>query len=42
METIRRFENWAAPFVLALIGAAGLAYLVAAKPHRRLAEVVER
>jgi amino acid transporter len=36
------YQVWAAPFVLALIGAAGLAYLVAAKPHRRLAEVVER
>jgi amino acid transporter len=36
------YQVWAAPLVLALIGAAGLAYLVAAKPHRRLAEVVER
>ena len=36
------YQVWAAPFVLALIGAAGLAYLVAAKPQRKLAEVVER
>jgi hypothetical protein len=29
------YQVWAAPLVLALIGTAGLAYLVTAKPHRR-------
>ena len=35
------YQVWAAPLVLALIAAAGLAYLVVAKPHRRLAEGAE-
>jgi amino acid transporter len=30
------YQVWAAPIVLALIGVAGLSYLVIAKPHRRL------
>ena len=30
------YQIWAAPLVLALIAGLGLAYLVAAKPHRRL------
>jgi hypothetical protein len=29
------YQVWAAPLVLTLIGTAGLAYLLAAKPHRR-------
>ena len=32
------YQVWAAPLVLAIIGVAGLAYLVIAKPHRRLSE----
>jgi amino acid transporter len=31
------YQVWAAPIVLALIAVAGLAYLVVAKPHRKLA-----
>ena len=31
------YQVWAAPLVLAVIAAAGLAYLAAAKPHRRVA-----
>ena len=30
------YQVWAAPLVLALIGGAGLAYLIVAKPHRRV------
>ena len=30
------YQLWAAPIVLAVIGVAGLSYLVVAKPHRRL------
>jgi apolipoprotein N-acyltransferase len=30
------YQVWAAPLVLAVIAVAGLAYLVAAKPERRL------
>ena len=32
------YQVWAAPLVLAIIGVAGLAYLLIAKPHRRLSE----
>jgi len=32
------YQIWAAPLVLALIAAAGLVYLAAARPHRRLLE----
>ena len=31
------YQVWAAPIVLALIAVVGLAYLVLAKPHRRIA-----
>ena len=30
------YQVWAAPLVLALIGVLGAAYLVLAKPHRRI------
>ena len=30
------YQVWAAPLVLTLIGGAGLAYLMVAKPHRRV------
>jgi amino acid transporter len=30
------YQLWAAPIVLAVIGVAGLSYLLVAKPHRRL------
>jgi hypothetical protein len=32
------YQVWAAPLVLALIAVAGLAYLVLAKPHRRISD----
>jgi hypothetical protein len=30
------YQLWAAPIVLAVIGVAGLSYLLVARPHRRL------
>jgi amino acid transporter len=36
------YQVWAAPLVLAVIGATGLAYLMVARPHRRLEPAVAK